>query len=89
MCNDVNFATTYGELNMHLPDLLAPTILEKYVVGSTAPFVAVAASFLPEVEGWLKIITLLTGIIISILSFTSAELEKRRRRKLEEQQKEK
>jgi hypothetical protein len=70
-------------------DFLAPTIIERYIVGSVAPFVATGLTFLPEVEGWLKILTLLTGIIISILSFASAESEKRRRRKLEEQQKEK
>jgi hypothetical protein len=35
---------------------------------------------LPELESWLKIIALVTGIIISILSFLSAEAEKRRNR---------
>ena len=56
------------------------TITDKYIIGSLSPFIATAISFLPELESWLKIIALMTGIIISILSFLSAEAEKRRNR---------
>ncbi len=74
---------------MNIPDLPVPTTLfEKYLIGSAAPFVATAISFLPELEAWLRIAALVIGIIVSILSFISAEAEKRRRRNQPQQPKE-
>lgn len=71
---------------MNLADLPIPsTITEKYILGSAAPFIATALSFLPELEAWFRILALLTGIIISILSFLSAESEKKRRRNKEKE----
>jgi hypothetical protein len=43
---------------------------------------------LPELEAWLRIAALVIGIIVSILSFISAEAEKRRRRNQPQQPKE-
>lgn len=74
---------------MNFPDLpLAPSLFERYIVGSTAPFIATAISFLPDLEAWLRITALIVGILVSVLSFASAEAEKRRRRKNTEKEKE-
>jgi fructose-specific phosphotransferase system IIC component len=67
---------------MNFPDFpFAPSLFERYIVGSAAPFIATAISFLPELEAWLRITALIVGILVSGLSFASAEAEKRRNRK--------